>query len=100
MRDKQVEDEHETNQSGGFHASHAMLAQAIRKIVRWEAYGPMRGELGAVGGVSDIVLSKPSDRPRLIRERMACTACVCSPLDFGGAAVAWGLAQGVEVPLS
>jgi len=60
----------------------------------------MRGEAGAVGGVSEMVLSKPSERPRLVRERRACTACVCWALDFGatGAALAAGL--GREVPLS
>jgi hypothetical protein len=60
----------------------------------------MRGDAGAVGGVSEIVLSKPSDWPRLVRERRACTACVCWLLDGGRMAAALAAGLGRDVPLT
>jgi hypothetical protein len=61
----------------------------------------MRGEAGAVGGVSEIVLRKPSDWPRLVRERRAWTACVCwLPDDGGRTAAALAAGPGSEVPLT
>jgi hypothetical protein len=60
----------------------------------------MRGDAGAVGGVSEIVLRKPSDRPRLVRERRAWTACVCWLFDVGRMAAALAAGLGRDVPLT
>lgn len=60
----------------------------------------MRGDAGAVGGVSENVLSKPSDRARLVRERRVCTAGVCWLLEGGRMAAALAAGLGRDVPLT